>query len=448
MKFLKNLTTSRRTSFIFALVNLFFMIVLLLTINISYFYMWYEDQKAESLYDMNRNYIQYSYTNSGSNIEAFKEYILTKDTIIITDTHTEPILECSEWVAGKIHNSEISLEILNDSYFYTDEVTWKIFFVFSEYYDEIGTVKVLFDTTPYFKSQILIIKISLVIIFISLLFSYFFWKIFTSYTLRDLRKIAQEAKNISLENYQEIQCEGCNDDEVKILANTINQSILKITKQTQNLKQFITDVSHEFKTPLMVINSKIDLYRKLVEKWKSQPQDLEKLLDTIKNRTKKLNNILETLFLLSRKTEWIENLDYETIDLEKYLPLYINEYIANSDKNISISYKFSGSIIQKIDKNIFNIIIDNLVSNAVKFSHENGNIEVWWNETMIWIKDHGKWMNKEVLNNIWDKFYREDVNKEWFWVGLFIVSRIVQLFQWEIDVKSQKDKGSKFIIKF
>ncbi|MGB2110907.1 MAG: histidine kinase dimerization/phospho-acceptor domain-containing protein [Patescibacteria group bacterium] len=65
----------------------------------------------------------------------------------------------------------------------------------------------------------------------------------------------------------------------------------------------MTDVSHEFKTPLMVINSKIDVYRKQIEKGKSKPEDLNKLLNTIKNRTKKLNNTLETLFILSRKTE-------------------------------------------------------------------------------------------------------------------------------------------------
>jgi hypothetical protein len=53
----------------------------------------------------------------------------------------------------------------------------------------------------------------------------------------------------------------------------------------------------------MVINSKIDLYNKLSEKSKATPQDLEKLLLTIKDRTKKLNNTLETLFILSRKTE-------------------------------------------------------------------------------------------------------------------------------------------------
>lgn len=448
MKFLKKLPTSKRTSVIFALVNLFFMIVLLLTINLWYFYLWYEDQKAESLYDMDRNYIQYTHSNSWSNIEAFKEYILTKDTIIINNGHLDENLECSDGVAWKIHNSETSLEKLKDSNFYTDESTWKIFFVFSQDYDEIGTVKVLFDTTPYFKSQILIIKISLIIILISLFISYFVGKLFTSYALRDLRKISQEAKNISLENYHEIQCEGCNDDEVKILANTINQSILKIKKQTQDLQQFITDVSHEFKTPLMVINSKIDVYRKLVEKGKSQPQDLEKLLDTIKNRTKKLNNILETLFLLSRKTEGIEEFDYKEVNLNTYLTIYINDYIANFDKNITVSYHFEESIVQIIDKNIFNIIIDNLVSNAVKFSHENWSIEIGWNSQCIWIKDYWKWMKKDVLSNIWDKFYREDINQEWFWVGLFIVSRIVQLLKWKIEVESQKDIGSKFIIKF
>lgn len=448
MKFLNKLPTSKRTSVIFALVNLFFMIVLLLTINIWYFYLWYEDQKKESLYDMNKNYIQYSNSNNETNIEAFKDYILTKDTIIIRDGYLDETLECSEWVAWKIHNSETSIEKLKDSYFYKDESTGKIFFVFSQDYDEIGTVKVLFDTTPYIKSQILIIKMSIVIIILSLLISYFVWKLFTSYTLRDLRKISKEAKDISLENYREIQCEWCNDDEVKILANTINQSILKIQKQTQNLKQFITDVSHEFKTPLMVINSKIDLYRKLVEKWKSKPDDLEKLLDTIKNRTKKLNNILETLFLLSRKTEGIEQFDNKEVHLDKYLPIYINEYIANSEKNIQIKYQFNETIIQKIDKNIFNIIIDNILSNAIKFSDENGIIEIWWDMNKIWIQDYGEGMQASVLNNIWDKFYREDVNKEWFWVGLFIVSRIVQLFKWKIKVESEKDKGSKFVIIF
>jgi uncharacterized protein YacL len=95
MKFLKNLPTSKRTSIVFALVNLFFMIILLVTINLSYFYLWYEDQKAESLYDMNKNYIEFTNIEQKNNIDAFKQYILTKDTIII-DPKSEETLVCSE----------------------------------------------------------------------------------------------------------------------------------------------------------------------------------------------------------------------------------------------------------------------------------------------------------------------------------------------------------------
>lgn len=396
---------------------------------------------------MNRNYAEMTNTPSASNIDAFKNYILTKDTIIL-DSQSEETLVCSQWVASKIHKSEISLENLKDSYFYKDETNNKIYLVFSHYYPEIGTVKVLFDTTHYINSQLLILKISLVIILISLIASYFLGKLFTKYTLRDLRKISSEAKSMTLENYNQIQCEWCNDDEVKILATTINQSILRIKKQSKDLKQFITDVSHEFKTPLMVINSKIDLYRKQVEKWKSKPQDLDALLDTIKNRTKKLNNTLETLFILSRKTEWIEEVEKQNVNLKDYLEQYIREYIANSEKNILVKFYFQEDIFQDIDKNIFNIIIDNLISNAIKFSKEDGIIEVWGNKKEIWIKDYGVWMDEKTTKHIWWKFYRQDTNLEGFWVGLYIVSRIVQLFQWKIDVKSKQNEWSTFIIKF
>jgi len=62
-------------------------------------------------------------------------------------------------------------------------------------------------------------------------------------------------------------------------------------------------VSHEFKTPLMIVNSKIDVYNKMLEKGKGSQEDIQVLLGSIKHNTKKLNNLLETLFLLSRKIE-------------------------------------------------------------------------------------------------------------------------------------------------
>jgi signal transduction histidine kinase len=60
--------------------------------------------------------------------------------------------------------------------------------------------------------------------------------------------------------------QGCPNDEIIIVANSLNSSLEKIKKQNDTLKQFITDVSHEFKTPLMEMSSKINLFEKKYEK--------------------------------------------------------------------------------------------------------------------------------------------------------------------------------------
>ncbi len=440
----KKFKTTDKISFTFALVNLLSLIVLLLSINVIYFFLWYEDQKQESLYDMDINYDAYSKTFSKNNIEAFKSYILQKDTIIIPP---EWELICSNGVSKKLHNDIAKLDEIKDSYFYKED--GKIYFIFSQYYEEIGEVKVLFDTTPYIKSQIIIIKISFIIILIFLFLSYFTWKLFSKYMLKDLRKISHEAQGINIDNFKKIECYWCQGDEIKILADTINSSFEKIQSQTQNLRQFITDVSHEFKTPLMIINSKIDVYYKMLEKNKSSKEDVEVLLESIKHNTKKLNNLLETLFLLSRKTEWIEEFEREEVDLWILLKSTIDSIIKGLiDKEITIKYKIRPGVIKCIDKVTFNIIIENLLTNSVKFSQNEAIIEVWLDESKFWVKDNWIWIEQKDLKNIWNKFYRADTKREWFWVWLFIIKRIIDLYKWSIKVESETWKGTQFTITF
>jgi signal transduction histidine kinase len=240
----------------------------------------------------------------------------------------------------------------------------------------------------------------------------------------------------------------CKGDEICILANTINNSFVKINQQTSNLKQFITDVSHEFKTPLMVINSKIDLYKKLEEKWKASPKELDKLLSTIKQRTKKLNNILETLFVFSRKIEGIDKIKCKNINLSNYISTYIDDYVANITQDIEIQYNITKSVTKCIDIELFNIIIDNLLSNAIKFSWEKKVIKIWLTDDQFYVQDYGPGIDKDNLEKIWEKFYRQDTNIEGFWVWLFLVKRVTEVFNWKIAVLSKKWKGAKFIIQF
>jgi uncharacterized membrane protein SpoIIM required for sporulation len=81
----KNLKTSKKVSVYFSIFSFISLIILLLCINIIYFSIWYSDQKKESLYDMNMSYSSYSKDGMDkSNIESFKDYILTKDSLIIS----------------------------------------------------------------------------------------------------------------------------------------------------------------------------------------------------------------------------------------------------------------------------------------------------------------------------------------------------------------------------
>lgn len=391
-KFCLNLKSSDKITFFFTGFNFISLVILLIWVNIIYFFAWYSDQKAESMYDMDINYDMYNSQKSDNNLEAFKEYILKKDTLIIPIDGGELI--CSNWVETRIHSD---VEKIKDKLFYN---SWeKIFFIFTQYYDDIWEVKVFFDTTPYVKSQLLIIKISIIIILFLIIIYYFIARIMTK-------------------------------------------------KAFKNMRQFTTDVSHEFKTPLMVIDSQIDLYNKKLEKKKISWNDTNLLLTKVKENTYKLNNLLETFLLLSRLENSLQCLNTQEIDFEEYIKKLVSNSGLLNEKKLKIDYNIFKKTKLKIENNTFNILFENILSNAIKFSKLWWKIEIWSNKTSFWIKDNWVWIEKAKLKKIWKKFYKNDTNKEWFWVGLFIVKRLCELYNWKIEVKSEPWKGTVFIIKF
>ena len=475
-KFLENLKTSDKIVFLFSLFNFVWLLILLFAINIIYFFIWYSDQKKESWYDMNVNYKRTLHENKkidfnkkktkyisferkkfreARNIEAFKKYILQKNTLILPNNWGKLI--CSKWVAKNVHED---IDIIKDKLFYSN---WKkVFFIYTKTYPEIGKVKVFFDTTPYVKSQIIIIKISLFIILFSIFIFSFLWKKIVKYSLKNLSKISKKAEELDIEkDFTKLKIIWNTDDEINILATTINNSFSHIKKQTNNLKQFITDVSHEFKTPLMVIDSQIDLYNKKIEKNKLNEKDSEILLGNIKEKTKKLNNLLETFLFLSRVENKIEKLEKTEVNFSKYLKKYTENFILNNEilkniweNNFEIKYIINNNVLLEIEQNTFNILIWNLLSNAIKFSKNNLKenrkikIEIWLNKKEFYISDNWIWIKKEDLQNIFKKLSRANKNIEWFWIWLFLVKRLLDLYNWKIKVESDFWKWSKFIVKF
>lgn len=442
---MKKIKTIHKLSILFSLFNFLSLLLLLLSINIIYFYIWYSDIKKDSLYDMNINYDIYTNTKSENNKEAFKNYILSKNTIITPIVWEELI--CSEWVATNVHNDPKKIEEIKNSFFY--RIDWKIYFVFNKFYDDIWTVSILYDTTEYTRLQFIIIKISFFLILFFIIINYFLSILISKISLKDLKIISDQVSDldISNNNFLDLSLNLPENDDIMILYNTLNKSFLKIKNQNEIQKQFITDVSHEIKTPLMLINSRIDLYKKSLEKWKNI--NAEDIFLDIKSDVKKINKILETLFFISRLQDNSIELNNKKINIKESVDLIIfNLKLIYKDKNITFISNLSDKEFLEMDLVLYNILFENLFSNSIKFNSKDVIIKLNYYKDSIEITDNWSWIESQKLLDIWEKFKRFNTNIEWFWIWLFLVKRIINIYSWKIDVESEVWIWTKFTIKF
>ena len=312
-------------------------------------------------------------------------------------------------MAKKIHEDP---RLIKDKLIYRDGET--LYFIYSKYFDGIGEVKVFFDTTPYITSQLIIMKTGIVFILIVFFLQFFAGKYISHKLLKDLRNISEKLKKVDIHSQDKyIVCDMPEDDEIRILAEALNSSYKTIDYQTGKLEQFITDVSHEFKTPLMGMSSELDVLEKRREKNSLKDKDVQIFFTHARGNIKKLNTLLETLFFLSRIEQQEQCLVKTEITLKEYIEKKIENFSHSfPDKEISISYDIPKNFSIQVEENTFSILLDNIISNAIKFSHKQVRIDISLFKNSLSIRDYGVGIEKDDLEKIWDKFYRKDYNTQ------------------------------------
>ncbi|WP_304545654.1 sensor histidine kinase [Sulfurimonas microaerophilic] len=205
----------------------------------------------------------------------------------------------------------------------------------------------------------------------------------------------------------------------------------------QQLDTFIKDSMHEINTPLAIINVNIDLYNRKYEQ--------NKYLRRMKAATKVLSNIYNDMDYLIKH----ERLNYEKKDLnlKQFLQErieYFEEVAAMKDITINSSLRDCGTIYMN-DKQLQRLI-DNNISNAIKYSYDNSQIEIrlyLQNDTCILeFQDYGVGIQK--VEKIFSRYYRENNNKGGFGIGLNIVKSIINEENIELQITSTPKKGSLF----
>ena len=288
----------------------------------------------------------------------------------------------------------------------------------------------------------IIIILNIFSLFIIFIFSYFI----TRQLLKPLIKLINYFSNYNINKSQNLIINNYWDTEIWNLTQTINKFIQDIKDIFESQKKFIQDTNHELKTPLMQIETNIDLIEDKIDDTK-----IKEKLKNIKKSTQNINIIISNLWFILR---WEEKI----IKKEKiYLINYLNKFIKNYDdtckeKNIKIIIKKEYDLI--IENNIYYLdrLFWNLISNAIFYNKWNNTINIiihknWFNIIDKWIG-----INNTDLNKIFHRFYRDkDSNiyyKNWNWLWLTIVKKICDLFWFEIKIESSLWKWTSFFIKF
>jgi len=204
---------------------------------------------------------------------------------------------------------------------------------------------------------------------------------------------------------------------------------------------FIKDTTHEINTPISIINSNIEMLKK-----DNLEQKDKKKIDRIKIASRTLENIYKDL-----KFTTLENID-KTANLEFNLKELIEERVEYftmhmESKKITKElylddFKING------DRELYARMIDNIISNAIKYNKIFGKIIIILKDGKLIIEDSGVGLEEKNISEIFDRYRRFNDSEGGFGIGLSIVKRIVDFYNLDIKVESKRDKGTRFIIKW
>lgn len=263
---------------------------------------------------------------------------------------------------------------------------------------------------------------------------------------RELKRLCSTAESIGndMDISKRMEYEG-RFKEISILAEANNRMLDRVEETFEMQEQFTSDVAHELRTPVAVMLAECQ-YAKERE---TRPEKFKESLDVVYRQSKKINRIITRLLEFSRLSQDRVEIGEEVIDLAAIAEVVCEDEQKKAGDAVSIEMDLQ-EVYTKGDINLISIVIQNLVSNAVKFSFAKGKIEVSTGETekevYVAVKDYGIGISKKDLSYIFRRFYKCDKarNAQGFGLGLDLSMKIVQKHGGTILVDSEEGKGSTF----
>ncbi len=237
-------------------------------------------------------------------------------------------------------------------------------------------------------------------------------------------------------------------DEFQELANSINEMSYQLSKLEVFRREFISNTSHDLKTPL----SSISVYAELIKDLKFEnEQKLKEYSNVIMDEVKRLNSRISEISELSELEAGYYKLKLEKIELREFVEHVFEEInILTEKKGIIFENKVPKDVFIVGDKKQLYKALINILSNSIKYTNKNGIIKVYVDESeegvRVCIQDNGCGISEEDLKYVWDRFYKvnrarseDDYSSG---LGMSIIKNIFRIHGFKYGVESKENEGT------
>ncbi|WP_242950711.1 HAMP domain-containing sensor histidine kinase [Clostridium grantii] len=239
-------------------------------------------------------------------------------------------------------------------------------------------------------------------------------------------------------------------DELKELATTFNQMLDRLEKSYEQQNRFVSDASHELRTPIAVIQG----YINLLDRWGKNDEDvLNESIEAIKSESQSMKELVEKLLFLARADKNTQKIEKNIFSLRSLIDQVTKE-TKLIDKNHLITNLVNEDIFYWGDEKLIKQTLRIFIDNSIKFTNDGGKITInsfkEINTICIEIEDTGMGIDKDDISKIFDRFYTTDKSRSKEYsgngLGLSIAKWIISQHKGSIQVSSKLNFGTKIKI--
>lgn len=272
------------------------------------------------------------------------------------------------------------------------------------------------------------------------------------HVIKPLKVLTEKVSLIDIDNVESLRNEivmSKGGYELEELSKSFDVALNKIYESYEKQKQFSANVAHELRTPLAVLRTKIDVFKK---KQSLKDTEIEDFISTMENNVTRLSELVEGILFLSRDAQP----QYSQVNVRSLLEeILLDVEDKAKEKEISMTIKGEDVVVLTDDMLLERTLL-NLIDNAIKYNVEGGSVEVSLSESesevIIQVADTGIGILDEKKKHIFDLFYRIEESRSrvtgGYGIGLALVQNIISRLGGSISVSDNIPQGSIFQVVF